>query len=139
MVRANANDRASLEAAYPLAAHAEDSAANAVGATQIVHGVRIVSAADPDGWFQLARAQHHVGELTDAVRETFLAPSEPSVAANLVGAESEDAAPHGGALAGERRRSYEAFLDRLAQAARSVTIPEAIGRGEDRLRGYHGG
>jgi hypothetical protein len=139
MARANVNDRESLQGAYPAAAFQEDAANNAVGDAQVIRGVRIESAPDGDGWFQLSRAKQHVGESADAAGSCFLAPSEPHIMASLVGAEAEDGAPQGEALVAARRQEYEVFIDRLAEAARSANFPAPIGQGEERLKGFRGG
>lgn len=139
MERANIDDRESLRAAYPFSAYEQDALHNAVGSVQTLRGVRIDSGIDGAGWFPLIRAQHHVGEAAPAGGAAFLAPDDAPVAANLVGAEADDGAPHGDALAQRRRRDYETFIDRIAEAARNAPAPGAIGRGEERLSGFRGG
>ena len=61
MTRVNANDRGALEDAYPSDAFTSDAARNEV-ASDIVRGVRVGSAPDADGWFELERAMRHAGE-----------------------------------------------------------------------------
>jgi hypothetical protein len=140
MHRANINDRQSVSALYPQTAFEEDAARNEVGDAQIVHGLRIETSADEQGWFQLARVRHHVGELTGFKEAIFLAPNRPQLSAVLLGADPEGAAAPGPqANAATRQEEYEAFIDRVLEAARHADFPDPIGRGEERLRGFHGG
>ena len=57
MHKANVNDRASVEAIYPQVAFDEDAGRNALADAPVVHGLRIDSAPDPQGWFALAHAR----------------------------------------------------------------------------------
>lgn len=140
MHRANINDRQSVSEFYPLAAFEEDAARNSVGDTQIVYGVRIESKPDAEGWFRLVRAKHHVGEQTGFADAIFLAPSRPHIAATLVGSDTDEGVPAGSnAGAATRSAEYEAFLGRVLDAARTADFQEPIGRGEERLKGFHGG
>ena len=70
MARANLHDRASIERVYPADSFAADAVRNDVpGAAR--YGVRITSAPDPAGDFELEPAARHVGETAGTV---FLAP-----------------------------------------------------------------
>jgi hypothetical protein len=140
MHKANINDRQSVSGVYPLAAFQEDAARNSVGDTQIVYGLRIESEPDEEGWFRLARAQHHVGELTGFAEAIFVAASQPHISASLLGSEPEDGAPSdSSANAATRQEEYEAYIDRVLEAARTADFQDPIGRGEERLEGFHGG
>lgn len=141
MTSANVNDRASLERIYPRDAFEQDCRENARADNSVVNGVRILSALDASGGFEVARARQHVGEGDPEGDTVFLAPSLAEAQAGLKvgagygGAEETGAAP---ATGGDRSR-YDRFLDALADAARSADFKPAIGKGEDRLRGFHGG
>jgi hypothetical protein len=140
MDKANVNDRQSVSALYPRTAFEEDAAHNAVGNTGVVHGVQIESQPDGGGWFRLVRVRHHVAEVTAPAETLFLAPSEPGIAGSLVGADPADGAP--AASDGDpaaRLREYEAFIDRVLDAARKADFQDPIGRDEERLRGFRGG
>ena len=139
-MKANINDRESVEALYPRDAFEEDAARNAFGNAQVVYGVRIDSVPDEEGWFRLTRARHHVGELTGLTGAIFLAADGPHLSATLLGSEAEGGAPTGPGVTPETPgREYQAFVDRILDAARSADFPEPIGRGETRLQGFHGG
>ena len=138
MHKANVNDRASVEALYPREAFAEDAGRNALNKIAVLHGVRIESAPDREGWFGLARARHHVGEAGEGAQAIFLAAQEPHLAAPLVGQEPESA-PSEAAAEATRADEYDAFVDRIIETARTADFPESIGRDEPRLKGFHGG
>jgi hypothetical protein len=114
MTVANIDDRASLERAYPEGSFASDAAQNELVPNTVLHGVRIGSAPDDSGCFELERASRHVGE-----PETphFLAPAQEGLA--------------------DRRRGYDQFLDDIVAAAKRSGFrqDESPGLGEVRLRG----
>ncbi len=135
MPRANVNDRRSLEEIYGRADFEQDAARNAMADAAVHHGLRIESAPDPEGWFNLARARHQVGEV-DGQDSLFLFPDHPSSASGgadgaLYGPEEDPAGAH--------REDYGAFIDRVLESARTADFPSPIGRGEERLKGFHGG
>jgi hypothetical protein len=140
MNKANINDRQSVAALYPRSAFDEDAARNALGTTEIVYGVRIESSPDETGWFVFARARHHVGELTGFAEAVFIAANRPHLTAPLLGSDPDDGAPQGPTVTAEARaQEYEAFVDRVLEAARTAEFQNPIGRGEERLEGFHGG
>ena len=139
MHKANVNDRASVEAVYPQAAFDEDAGRNALADAAVVHGLRIDSAPDPQGWFALARARHHVGELTGFKEAIFLRPEEPHLSAPLLGSDPDGTAQSPTAMADKRRQAYAAFIDRVLDTARTADFAAPIGRDEPRLKGFHGG
>jgi hypothetical protein len=139
MHKANVNDRASVEAAYPQAAFDEDAGRNALADAAVVHGLRIDSGPDAQGWFALARARHHVGELTGFKEAVFLRPEEPHLAAPLLGKDPDGRAEDPAAGPEKRRREYAAFIDRVLETARTAEFTPPIGRDEPRLKGFHGG
>ena len=71
MPTANIDSRASLERIYPPDAFAQDAARNGQVANQVVLGIRILSAPNAAGNFEIERAGQQVGE---AMPPTFLAP-----------------------------------------------------------------
>src|SRR5918911_2558424 len=142
MSSANVNDRASIERLYPREAFEADAARNALPKADVLHGVRIASAVSGDGAFELQRTAQQVGE-NDPLGDTlFLAPF-PTVAEGALrqtpayGAAEETS----GALAkaSDKRPDYDAFVDRIAEAARRAAFKDPIGRHEPRLKGFHGG
>jgi hypothetical protein len=42
-------------------------------------------------------------------------------------------------VAARKAADYETFIDRVIEAAKSAPFKRPIGRGEERLRGFHGG
>jgi hypothetical protein len=75
MTKVNANDRATLEGAYPADIFASDAARNEQVSAALRYGVRIGSAPDAAGWFELERTARHTGEPETA---HFLAPTQAS-------------------------------------------------------------
>jgi hypothetical protein len=138
MHKANINDRASIEALYPRSAFAEDAGRNALGKTPVLYGVRIGSAPDEQGWFSLVR--HHIGEPGGGAQAVFLSAQEPHLAATRVGADpGEGGLQPPEAAVSNQADEYRAFIDSILDTARSADFEEAIGRGDPRLRGFHGG
>jgi hypothetical protein len=129
MTKANIHDRGSISRVYPPDAFARDAARNEEPAS-LTWGVRILSAPDAAGEFELEAGAQHVGE---AAGVPFLAPYRRIAA--LAGR-----APPGGPQqvaepdpsAGDWR-----FLDDIvATASRSGFVPEeSPGPGDPRLRG----
>jgi hypothetical protein len=121
-MRANIHHRGSIARAYPRDAFAADASANDRGERVQLRGVRIASAPDAAGDFEIERAAQQVGEVPGAV---FLAPFHRTAAAEHAPA---DPNPHAG---------YEAFLTDIAEAARSrgFRAEATPGRGDPRLRG----
>jgi hypothetical protein len=141
MGSANVNERASFESIYPREAFEADAAQNSRGKAAVLHGVLIASEVSESGAFTLQRAKRHIGENDPLGDSRFLAPF-PREGAALeqtpgYGATREKA---GGLENVERRRDdYAAFIDRVIGAATRAEFKEAIGRHEERLRGFHGG
>ena len=123
MAQANINDRSSIERVYPADAFAVDAADNdRQPGNQVLHGVRIVSAPDAQGMFQLERASRQVGEIGGAL---FLAPFRRSMGLDFASRAPDPTA------------GYDAFIDEVIAAApcfgfREETSP---GQGDARLRG----
>lgn len=130
MAQANLHDRRSLEQAYPADTFASDAAQNGRADIQLVKGVRILSAPDPTGSFDVERATQQVGE---AVSPAFLAPHRREDRLIDAGRDS----PAAGSADPDPRAGYEAFLaDIIAAAQRFGFRPdETPGPDEPRLRG----
>jgi hypothetical protein len=130
MSKANIHDRQSLEAAYPPEAFASDAAQNGRSESQRVSGVRILSAPDAAGHFELERATQQVGEATFPA---FLAPHRRED--RLVDAGRDSPTPV--STEPGRRQGYDSFLDDLIAAAqRHGFDPDTSpGRADPRLRG----
>lgn len=142
MSRANVNQPSSIEQAYPRQAFDEDAGANSRPKAEVFHGVRITSASDGDGSFELVRASRQVGEIDPESDTLFLFPQlVPDVAAlpetDSVYGSANPQPPQSSPQ--DEADSYRAFLARIGEAARTATFKPAIGRGEERLRGFHGG
>ena len=148
MTTASIHDRASVERLYPRDAVEADAGMNARGKASVLHGVRILSSPDADGAFRLARGSQHVGEVHVGESQgrgngLFLAPD---LAANFAALAQKDTDYGGAEETGDALRStadraddYAAFIDRVIAAAGAADFEEPIGRGEERLKGFHGG
>jgi hypothetical protein len=148
MTSASIHDRASVERLYPRDAFEADAGMNAGAKASVLHGVRILSGPDAGGAFHLARGSQHVGEVHVGKAQgrgngLFLAPD---LAANFA-ALAQDDTGYGGAeeqsdalrSVADRAGDYDAFIDRVIAAAGAADFEEPIGRGEERLKGFHGG
>jgi hypothetical protein len=130
MTKVNIHDRASLEQAYPRETFASDAAQNDLAPNELVHGLRIGTAPDEDGWFELEPATRHAGE---PKTPNFLAPARRT--AELVDrgrySAPEQTAPP------EPDDGYARFLDDVVGAARRFGYrpEESPGIGDPRLRG----
>jgi len=107
MAKVNANDRATLERVYPKDEFVNDAARNDLP-NAIVRGVRVGSAPDDTGGFELERAARHVGE-----------PETPHFLA-----------PHNG-------QDYQRFLDDVIAVAQQFGFrtEETPGQGDPRIKG----
>ena len=142
MSRANIHDRSTLEQIYPQNVFEQDAARNSEAKAQVLHGVRIMSPPDEKGDFDLVAMSRQVGESDPESDTAFLAPVLQRSYDAL--AESPDyGAPEekGDALAKvqDKGGEYDAFLGRVIETATSADFKPPIGRGEPRLRGFHGG
>lgn len=128
MASANIDRRDTIERVYPLEAFAQDAARNRQTTNQVLFGVRVMSAPDAIGDFELERASRHVGE---AAAATFLAPQRRSEwPANA----ASDAAS---SIRPERHDDYADFLGEIIAAARRFGYDAAAspGRGDPRIKG----
>ena len=134
MASARLDDRDSLYAAYPRAQFERDAAGNADVKTEVLSGVVLLSAPDTAGRFELDRANRHVGEIASSGDTVFLYPilgdAQGGLAGTRPGYGNEE--PGRGVKAAP---DYEAFLDRVTDAARSLTPRQSPGRGDARLQG----
>jgi hypothetical protein len=130
MPKANINRRGTLEAIYSPETFASDAAQNGRVPSTMLHGVRILSAPDAAGDFELERATQQVGE---AVSAGFLTPHRREDRTVDAGRDS----PTPAAVDPNPQAGYAAFLDDIIAAAQRFGFkPEdSPGREEPRLRG----
>ena len=130
MAKANIHHRNTLEEVYPPDAFASDAAQNGRVPNTLMSGVRILSAPDAAGDFELERATQQIGE---AVSASFLAPHRREDRTVDTGRDS----PATASADPDPRAGYQAFLaDVVAIAQRYGFEPEeSPGRSEPRLRG----
>jgi hypothetical protein len=121
MQRPNVNDRSTVERIYPRAVFQQEANANARGDASVLRGVRIVSAADDAGVFDLVRASRHAGE------------SDPSDGAIFLSPAAQEAMP--GAPAPAWDDAYRRFIDRIIATAARAEFAPSPGPGDARLRG----
>jgi len=139
MAEANINDRASFERAYDRHSFEQDAAMNARSDTTVVHGVTILSAPNAEGLVELSRTAQHVGEGNPEGDPVFVA------AFRLNDTAAENADTYAGsvelpaAAPNDAAGDYWAFIDQLLDTARNAHFKPDIGRGEERLKGFHGG
>jgi hypothetical protein len=134
---ANINDRTSIQKIYPMGAWEQDGSRNTQGNASIVYGVKILSAPDTGGAFELVRASQHVAENDPESDEVFLTPIEPGAAEAVEGSTySGGVQPSGHQHQGG---DYESFVDEIIAAARKAHFKPAIGVGDDRIKGFRGG
>ncbi len=130
MQRANINDRSTIERIYPRAVFQQEANANSRAKASVVSGVRIISAPDADGSFDLARASRHAGAAESSDGAVFLSPT-----LQQTGHGSDDPAAAGAGQAAGGNDPYSAFIDRIIATARSAPVASSPGRGDARLRG----
>lgn len=139
MAEANINDRPSFERAYDRHSFEQDAAKNARSDTAVVHGVTILSAPDAEGRIELSRASQHVGEGNPEGDTVFVAAfRHHDTAADTASTYASSVEPAAEAH-GEAANDYRSFIDQLLSTAKSVQFKPEIGRGEERLKGFHGG
>src|SRR5689334_5585863 len=142
MAEANVNNRASVERLYPRSDFEREAAENSEAKATVHRGLRIVSAVDAKGTFSAERASRHVGENDPEADTVFVAPFlREGYAALQQTTVYGGAAEQGDAVARTeaQRDEYGVFIDRIIASAKSVHFKPAVGRGEDRLKGFHGG
>ena len=142
MTKASIHDRITLERLYPKDMFNRDSRLNAEATAVKLHGVKILSACDANGEFQVAPATRHVAERNPEGDVVFLFPQGLQRNDRLMlSPDYGGAEPDRGASPEEVSASpgYEEFIDRVFEAARSARFKPAIGSHEERLKGFHGG
>ena len=140
MQSVNINQRETLESYYPLDSFVHDANQNARGKAAVMHGLRILSAPDAEGAFKITKAQHNVAE--DASHEdTLFLYSVRDDDNNWFDSAEADAskAVHAKEHPVDVSDLYRGFIDRVIETARTAHFQDDIGRGEPRLKGFHGG
>ena len=140
MQSVNINQRDTIESYYPLDSFVHDANQNARGKAMVMHGLRIVSGPDGDGTFKVTKAQHNVAEDDDNHDALFLY-SVRDDDNNWFDKGEADAskAVHAKEHPVDVSDLYRSFVDRVIEAARTAHFQSDIGRGEPRLKGFHGG
>ena len=137
MAKANLNDRGSIEKIYPESAWEKDAAGNARGGAAIVHGVKILSQPEADGSFELTAMSQHVGERDPESDVIFIPAFEADAAA------AADGATYAGSVAPvtdhDHPGEYARFIDAVIEAAKKADFKPAIGKGDERIKGFRGG
>lgn len=142
MPEANIGDRSSVERLYPRETFDRDAGENSDAKATVHRGVRIVSGADANGRFSAEQGLRHVGESDPEGDTIFLVPFLMQSSAPFQQTDTYSApAETGDALAVSERKDqdYQAFIDRVVEAVKAAEFKPAVGRNDDRLRGFHGG
>jgi hypothetical protein len=130
MAKANLNDRAGIENIYPEARWERDAA-------RIIHGVKILSEPDGGGSFELLPMAQHVAE-RDPESDVIFIPAFEADAAYAVSGST-----YGGSVAPtadhDTASEYARFIDAVIEAARKADFKPAIGKGDERIKGFRGG
>jgi hypothetical protein len=134
-MKASIHDRGSVEAVYPEEAFAFEAGVNSRAKAAVHKGVRIVSAVDAKGEFEIERASRHVGESDGPDQAIFLSPDLVSSADALVagGGYGSTIERESGPQA-HKAADYVAFIDRIIEAAKQADFRPAPS-GDGRLRG----
>lgn len=142
MMKANINDRATVEEAYPRQAFERDVGLNSAPKAIAHHGLRIQSEPDAEGWFALSRGSRHVGEAEAVIHSVFLAPTRPDDAALAQADGSYGGAQERGdgvsAETASLASAYDAFIEQVLETARATHF-QKLAPGDERLKGFHGG
>lgn len=137
MAKANLNDRASVEKIYPEALWERDAARNTQGSASIIYGVKILSEPDADGSFELLPMARQVAEC-DPESDVIFMPAFEADAADAV-----PGATYGGSVAPttdhDTASEYAGFIDSVIETARKSDFKPAIGKGDERIKGFRGG
>lgn len=135
----NIHDRETIKRAYPHERFQHDARVNSEAKTTVHRGVRILSEPDADGAFRLTHAAEHVGENDPEGDSVFLCPYLGEATDVFMEHEADYRAPVEKRDALAIVPDYDGFIERIIDAAGSAHFKDAIGRGEERLRGFHGG
>ncbi|QQP93717.1 hypothetical protein IGS68_32410 (plasmid) [Skermanella sp. TT6] len=140
MQSVNIDRRETIESYYPLDSFIHDAGLNARAKAMVMHGLRILSSPDAAGDFKLTKAQHNVAEDAHDQDAVFVYSVRDDDNAWFDKAEPDAAkAVHAKDNPTNVEGLYRDFIDRVIQAARDAHFQPAIGRGEKRLEGFHGG
>jgi hypothetical protein len=140
MKTVNINRRDSIEGFYPRDAFDHDARQNSEAKITVLHGIRILSAPDENGDVQVARTRHHVSENAPDGDALFLAPYMGDDNARFMESETDYGRPiETDKAAADGAAPYADFIDRIVSAVRNNHFQRPIGRGEERLKGFHGG
>ncbi|HEX2725106.1 MAG TPA: hypothetical protein VHN20_04730 [Beijerinckiaceae bacterium] len=142
MAQASIRDRRSIERLYPREDFEREAGQNADAKATVHRGIRILSPVDAQGQFEAERASRHVGEADPLGDTVFLAPFLQDASAAPAPSDSAYGGPGAGDAMGasaRKRDDYDAFIARIVGAAQSAEFKPAIGRDDERLRGFHGG
>lgn len=142
MSQANVNDRSSIERIYPREAFDRDYGVNSRAKAEVMHGVRITSPPAADGSFELVRGSRQVGEIDVESDAVFLFPvmvEAPAMVRQDTGYGEEAERPNAAQRLAGGGSGYDEFVADIIEAAKNAEFKPAIGRREDRLRGFHGG
>jgi hypothetical protein len=141
MPEANINDRSSVERLYPREAFERDAGENADAKATVHRGVRIVSPVDDEGRFSAERGSRHVGERNPEGDTVFLAPFLAEADAPVRQGETYGGPVQAGDAPADAQKAhdYRAFVDRIIETAKAAEFKPAVGRGDERLHGFHGG
>ena len=122
MAKANIHDRKSLERVYPPESFERDAGENDRQGGGLLHGIRIGSAPDQAGNFELEPASLHAGEVPGAV---FLAPFHRAILDKHAPADCDP------------RGEYDAFVAEIIDLARhfGYRAETSPGPGDPRIRG----
>ena len=143
MAKANINDPASIEQAYPRQAFEQDVGANSDAKATVQKGVRIPGPPDGQGVFEIVRASRHVGELDSTGEALFLAPVrtfDHALKPNSTGYGQEEAAADNPSSEPRREAdAYAKFVASILEAVRTARFEKPIAAQDERLKGFHGG
>ncbi|WP_207455926.1 hypothetical protein [Azospirillum sp. SYSU D00513] len=138
MEKANVNDLSSLERVYPRDAYEEEARRNAQDKNTVHHGLKILSAPDGEGNFDVMRANRHVGEVPAPTHSLFVCPFLPAAEQEQFTQDRNYGGPIQKPEGTENRTDpYQAFLAQVVATAKSADFPPTDG--EERLKGFHGG
>ena len=140
MQSVNINQRETIESYYPLDSFVHDANQNARGKAFVMHGLRILSAPDDNGAFNVTKAHYNVAE-HDSNQDALFLYSVRDDDNNWFDSEEADAskAVHSKEHPVNVSDLYHSFIDRVIETARNAKFQPDIGRGERRLEGFHGG
>ncbi len=130
MQRANINDRSTIERIYPRAVFQQEANANSRAKASVLSGVRIASAPDADGGFDLTRASRHAGEAESGDGAVFLSPR-----AQQTGHGADYPATAAPPQTAGDRDPYAAFIDQIIAAARRAPAAPVSSHSDAKLRG----